>query len=185
MFILLLLDEIMLWVPIKSSWSVIMLHSPAIEFLPAESLHCWHTGVELFLNESHSVMLDSATPWTIQSMKFSRPEYWSGWPFPSPGDLLNPGIEPRSPTPQADSLPAEPAGKPKNMGVGSLSLLQWVFPIQESNWVLLLCRQILYLLCTLKIIVDSSISSCCSECLLQGFWQSIIWHIHVKHSCIL
>ena len=52
------------------------------------------------------------TPWTIQSMKFSRPEYWSGQPFPSPGDLPKPGIEPRSPTLQVDSLPAEPQGKP-------------------------------------------------------------------------
>ena len=41
-------------------------------------------------------------------MEFSRPEYWSGWPFPSPGDLPNPGIEPRSPALQVDSLPAEP-----------------------------------------------------------------------------
>jgi len=45
---------------------------------------------------------------------------------------------------QADSLPAEPPGKPKNTGVGSLSLLQWIFPPQESNWDLLHCRQILY-----------------------------------------
>ena len=44
--------------------------------------------------------------------------------FPSPGDLPHPGIEPRSPALQADSLPAEPPGKPKNTGVGSLSLLQ-------------------------------------------------------------
>ena len=43
--------------------------------------------------------------------EFSRPQYWSGWPFPSPGDLPNPGTEPRSPTLQADSLPAEPQGK--------------------------------------------------------------------------
>ena len=49
-----------------------------------------------------------ATSQTIQSMAFSRPEYWSGYPFPSPGDLPNPGIEPRSPALQADSLPAEP-----------------------------------------------------------------------------
>ena len=41
-------------------------------------------------------------------MEFSRPEYWSGPPFPSPGDLSNPGIEPRSPTLQADFLPTEP-----------------------------------------------------------------------------
>ena len=52
------------------------------------------------------------TPWSIQSMEFSRPEYWSGQPFPSPEDLLNPGIETRSPALQADSLPAEPPGKP-------------------------------------------------------------------------
>ena len=51
----------------------------------------------------------------LQSMGFSRPEYWHGWPFPSSGDLPNPGIEPRSPALQADSLPAKPPGKP---GVG-------------------------------------------------------------------
>ena len=45
-------------------------------------------------------------------MEFSRPDYWSGQPFPSPGDLPNPGIEPRSPALQVDSLPAEPQGKP-------------------------------------------------------------------------
>ena len=52
--------------------------------------------------------------------------------------------EPRSPTLQADSLPAEPQGKPKNTGVDSLSLLQGIFPTQESNRGLLHCRQILY-----------------------------------------
>jgi len=77
-------------------------------------------------------------------MEFSRPEYWSGWPFPSPEDLPNPGIKPRSPALQADSLPGEPQGKPKNIGVGSLSLLQGIFPTQESNWGLLHCKQILY-----------------------------------------
>ena len=64
--------------------------------------------------------------------------------FPSPGHLPNQGIKPRSPTLQADSLPAEPPGKPKNTGVGSLSLLQGIFPTQESNQGLLHCRQILY-----------------------------------------
>ena len=84
------------------------------------------------------------TPWTIQSMKFSRPEYWSGQPFPSPGDLPNPGIEPRSPTLQVFSLPAEPQGKPKNTGAGSLSLLQGIFLTQESNRGFLHSRWILY-----------------------------------------
>ena len=68
-------------------------------------------------------------------MEFSRPEYWSGSPFPSPGDLFNPGIKLRSPALQAVSLPAEPQGKPKNTGVGSLSPLQRIFFLtQESNW---------------------------------------------------
>ena len=60
-----------------------------------------------------------------------------------PVDLPNPGIEPRSPTLQEDSLPAEPQGKPKNTGVGSLSLLQGIFLTQESNQGLLHYR-ILY-----------------------------------------
>ena len=75
---------------------------------------------------------------------FSRQEYWSGLPCPPPGDLPNPGIEPRSPTLQVDSLPSEPPGKPKNTGVGSLSFLQGIFPTQESNWGLQHCRQIFY-----------------------------------------
>ena len=65
-------------------------------------------------------------------MEFSYQNTGVGKPFPSPEDLPNPGIEPRPPTLQADSLPAEPQGKPKNTGVDSLSLLQWIFPIQES-----------------------------------------------------
>ena len=58
-------------------------------------------------------MSDTATSWTAAhqaplSMGFSRQEYWSGLPFPSPGDLPDPGIKPESPVLQADSLPAEP-----------------------------------------------------------------------------
>ena len=56
-------------------------------------------------------------PWTVAhqappSMGFSRQEFWSGLPFPSPGDLPDPGIEPRSPTLQADALTSAPPGKP-------------------------------------------------------------------------
>ena len=56
-----------------------------------------------------------ATPWTVAyhappSMGFFRQEYWSGLPFPSPEDLPDPGIEPRFPTLQADTLPSEPSG---------------------------------------------------------------------------
>ena len=82
-------------------------------------------------SESHSVCGLFATPWTIH--EFSRPEYGSREPFLSPGDLPNLGIQARSPALQADSLPAEPQGKPKNTGVGSLSLLQQIFPTQELN----------------------------------------------------
>ena len=53
-----------------------------------------------------------AAPWTIWSMEFSRPEYGSGQPFPSPGHLPNPGIEARFPALQVDYLPGEPPGKP-------------------------------------------------------------------------
>ena len=68
---------------------------------------------------SCSMVCDSAMPWTIAcrvplSTEFSRQEYWSGLPFPSPGDLPDSGIEPRSPALQADSLPSEPLGMPTN-----------------------------------------------------------------------
>ena len=68
---------------------------------------------------SHSVMSDSLRPRGLQHARllypwgFSRQEYWSGLPCPPPGDIPNPRIEPRSPTLQVDSLPAELPGKPK------------------------------------------------------------------------
>ena len=71
-----------------------------------------------------------ATLWTIAlqaplSMVFSRQEYWSGLPFPSPGDLPNPGIEPRSSTLQVNSLPSESPGKPfKLLGFGIIYYAQ-------------------------------------------------------------
>ena len=98
---------------------------------------------------SCSVVLNFAPPWTIAcksplSVGFSRQKYWSGLPYPPPGDLPNPGIKPRSPTLQVDSLLSETSGKLKNIGVGSLSLLQGIFLTQELKRGLLLCRQVLY-----------------------------------------
>ena len=66
----------------------------------------------------HSKLL-CVTPWTVAhqaplSMGFPRKEYWSGLPFPSQWDRPNPGIKPKSPTLQADSLPSEVPGKPIN-----------------------------------------------------------------------
>ena len=74
-------------------------------YCPACMLSCF-SRVRLFV-----------TPWIVAcqaplSMGFSRQEYWSGLPFPSPGDLPNTEIKLRSPASQTDSLPAEPLGKP-------------------------------------------------------------------------
>ena len=104
-------------------------------------------------------------------MGFSRQKWWSGLPFPSPGDLSDPGIEPGSPALWEDALPSEPPGKRyswchrrivisnslwpyglyspwnslgQNTGVGSLSLLQEIFPTQGLNPGLPQYRQILY-----------------------------------------
>ena len=68
---------------------------------------------------NYSVMSNSATAWTVAhqaplSMGFLKQGYWSGLPFPSPGDLPNPGTKLRSPALQTDSLLSEPAGKPHN-----------------------------------------------------------------------
>ena len=86
--------------------------------------------------KSHSRVRLFVTPWTVayqapQSVEFSRQEYWCGLLFPSPGDLPNLGIEPRSPALQADALPSEPPGKPVYFfeplfwGVG-VKILEWV-----------------------------------------------------------
>ena len=69
-------------------------------------------------------MSDSAIPWTVArqaplSMGFSRQEYWSGLSFPSPGDLTDPQIEPKSLTLQAATLPSEPSRKPPGRTRGS------------------------------------------------------------------
>ena len=79
-----------------------------------------------------------------QLQLFTRRAHWGQNIFPSPGNLPNPGIKPRSPTLQVDSLPAEPQGRPKNTGVGSLSLLQPIFQTQEWKRGLRLCRRILH-----------------------------------------
>ena len=85
-----------------------------------------------------------ATPWTVAhqaplSTEFSRQEYWSGLPCPSPGDLPDPGIEPKSPTLQAHSLPFEPPGKP------------YIFLVGISN--AMLCSQ-----CSLSVLYHFALS---------------------------
>ena len=87
--------------------------------------------IQLYVGEKKTKVAESCPTlcapmdYTVHGILQARILEWAA--FPSPGDLPNPGIKPRSPSLQADSLPAEPQGKPKNTGVGSLSLLQWIF----------------------------------------------------------
>ena len=79
-----------------------------------------------------------ATPWTVAhqappSMGFSRQEYWSGVPFPSPGDLPDPGTELGSPALQADALTSEPSGKP-NVLLGRSKLRKYFGCINEYRY---------------------------------------------------
>ena len=98
---------------------------------------------------SHSVILTLCDPMGCSppgsfSMGILQARILEWVAMPSCRGLPNPGLNSRSPALQADSLPSEPPGKPKNTGVGSLLLLQGNFLTQESNWVLLYCRRILY-----------------------------------------
>ena len=80
--------------------------------------------------------------YTVHGIVQARILEWIAFPFSR--ESSQPGIKPRSLTLQADSLSAEPQRKPNNTGVGSLSLLQWIFPTQELSQGLLHCRRILY-----------------------------------------
>ena len=80
--------------------------------------------------------------YTVHGILQARILEWIAFPFSRA--LPNPGIKPRSLALQADSLPAEPQGKPQNTGMDSLSLLQRILPTQESNRGLLHCRWICY-----------------------------------------
>ena len=96
-----------------------------------EEYHVRHKASGMLFNSamlSHSVLSNCLQPQGLQSAKllhswgFSRQEYWSGLPCPPPGSLPNPGIEPRSPTLQADSLPSETPEKPHLTVLGTQSI---------------------------------------------------------------
>ena len=91
--------------------------SSAVDLMACSSVISvsWKLKVKLL-----SLVWRFATPWTVAhqappSMGFSRQEHWSGLPFPFPGDLPDPGIEPRSPALEADALTSEPQGKPRSL----------------------------------------------------------------------
>ena len=81
------------------------------------------------------------TTWTVAyqafpPLGFSRQEYWSRLPFPSSRDIPDPGIEPRSPALQADALPSEPPGKPKDMvHIYSYLAIKYIIqPLKRMKW---------------------------------------------------
>ena len=115
-------------------------------------LHLYHSQKHLievtkrqsqsFSVVSNSVNLMDYTYTCSHGILQARILEWATFPF-SRGSS-QPRVEPRSPALQVGSLPVEPQGKPKNTGVGSLSLLQHIFLTQKSNWSCLHCRWILY-----------------------------------------
>ena len=81
------------------------------------------------------------TPWDVArqtplSMGFSRQEYWHGLPFPSPGDLPDPGVAARSPALQADSLPSEPPKKALSIEIGLIYSAGFVSAFREFDSVI-------------------------------------------------
>ena len=124
-----------------------------------------------------------ATPWTVAyqaslSMGFSRQEYWSGLPFPSPGDLPNPGIEPGSPALEIDPLTSEPPGKPKSLLFGEQLMVSPINCFLQGEfwrWTSCICSLVSLMLwvkvarthLTLNIFI---LSKRFSYCLLRVMW---------------
>ena len=111
----------------------------------------WKSYMSEWVSKSHLVVSDSLwphglySPWNSLGQNTGLPLFILPWRIiPFSRRSSQPRDQTRSPTLQADSLPAEPPGKPKNTAVGSLSLLQWIFLTQESTRGLLHCRLILY-----------------------------------------
>ena len=124
----------------KVEWFIVLLTHHTVK-----NGHISRDTYSVSVSEGHLVVSDSLQPHGLYS-PWNSPGHNTGVDSRSllHRNLPNPGIEPRSPTLQADSLPAEPPGKPKNTKLGSLFPLQWIFLTQESNWGLLHCSWILY-----------------------------------------
>ena len=104
----------------------------------------FYTDNLLKIWESESCVWLFTTPWIIQSMEFSQARILEGVTYPFSRGSSQPRDWTQVSINAGRFLPAEPQGKPKNTAVGSLSLLQQIFPTQELNWGLLHCRWILY-----------------------------------------
>ena len=110
-----------------------------LHFRKAHSSCCWRESESLLVVSDSLQSHELYSPWNFPGQNSRVDSH-----VPSQGDLPNPGIKPRSPAFQADSLPAEPQKKPKDTGVGNLSLLWGILLTEELNQGLLHCRQILY-----------------------------------------
>ena len=99
-------------------------------------------------------------------MGFSRQEYWSGLPFPSPGDLLDPGIEPGYPEFQADALTSEPPVKPPLFSI--LSFKNVLLMNTFKNYLFIACG--IYLCCGMQDLISCSIRT-----LSCGMWDVVLW----------
>ena len=120
-------------------------------------------------------------------MGFPRQEYWNGLPFPSPGDLSNPGIEPRSPTLEADALTSEPPWKPNSASTRSLLFLSFIVPILGQNISLI---SPIFLKRSLVFLLLSSNFICCLLkvaflCLHAVLWKSALSWIFLPLSPLL
>ena len=138
---------------------------------------------------SRSVTSDSLQPARhLCPWGFSRQEYWSGLPCPSPEDIPNPPIEPRSPTLQADSLPSEPPGKPLSkselMYLGESRLLFFTYVDAKINIVSLSPRNMIDFQSSRcfnseDTTILSSVNSQCSECVSVMLWNFICVCIYI------
>ena len=126
------------------------------------------------------------TPWTVQSMEFSRPEYWSGSLFHSPGDLPYPGSELSSPALQVNSLPAESQGKPSNLYWKILYMYKWISLRYACGYWQHCKSKRSIKTCTKKLLVPtisrSSLFTCCSYALQETNSLRRTMHI-VECSC--
>ena len=130
-------------------------------------------------SESCSVVSDSLRPHGLYSLWIlkARTLEWVAF-SPSPGDLLIPGIEPRSPTLQVILYQLSQQGKPKNTGMGSISLLQQIFLTQELNQGLLHCRRILYQLSYQGSQLGTRGQAIRYEATLSRSWGGTVRHTH-------
>ena len=122
----------LVWTGVRLSPQVLWLRSESLSYTAYMEMVSERCALALCCASSFSRVCLFLAPWTVArqaspSMGILQAGIRHGLPCPPPGDLPKPGVEPRSPALQVDSLLSEPPGKPRNTGVGSLSLLQGIF----------------------------------------------------------